>query len=140
MFVKVKIFGIESKSKRTFEKSDMHLVIIIELMTIVLSIIVFEPKLVLMFFHMDSIREFKSSFQCWSYVTIVVIIVSVRGGRDSKGERQLLIVDGEGEFEQNVLILGNNFKTYNEQLFEAYNGGQCIMVLIKNMVTISKGD
>jgi hypothetical protein len=72
---------------------------------------------------MDSIREVKSSFQCWSYVTIVVIIVGVRGGRDSKGERQLLIVDGEGEFEQNVLILGNNFKTYNEQLFEAYNGG-----------------
>jgi hypothetical protein len=47
MFVKVKIFGIESKSKRAFEKSDMHLVIIIELMTIVLLIIVFEPKLVL---------------------------------------------------------------------------------------------
>jgi hypothetical protein len=38
----------------------MHVVIIIELMTIVLSIIVFEPKLVPMFFHMDSIREFKS--------------------------------------------------------------------------------
>jgi len=50
----------------------------------------------------------------------------------------LLIVDREGEFEQHVL--GNNFKTDNEQLFEAYNGGQCIMVLIKNMVTMSKGD
>jgi len=50
----------------------------------------------------------------------------------------LLIVDREGEFEQHVL--GNNFKTNNEQLFEAYDGGQCIMVLIKNMVTTSKGD
>jgi len=44
MFVKVKTFGIESKSKRDFEKSDMHLVIIVELMTIVSPIIVFEPK------------------------------------------------------------------------------------------------
>jgi hypothetical protein len=51
-----------------------------------------------------------------------------------------LIVDGEGVFEQHVFILGNNFKIDNEQLLEAYNGGQCIMVLIKNMVTTSKGD
>jgi hypothetical protein len=35
MFGKVKIFGIESKSKRGFEKGDMHVVITIELMTIV---------------------------------------------------------------------------------------------------------
>jgi hypothetical protein len=114
----------------------MHVVITIELMTIVLSINIFEPKLVPMFFHMDSIREFKSFFQCWNYV----IIVGVKGGRDNKGERQLLIVNGEGEFEQDILILNNNFKIDNEQLLEAYNGSQCIMVLIKNMVTMSKGD
>jgi hypothetical protein len=34
-----------------------------------------------------------------------------------------LIVDGEGEFDQNVLVLGNNFKIEYEQLFEVYNGG-----------------
>jgi hypothetical protein len=84
MFVKVENFGIESKSKRAFEKSDMHVVITIELMTIVLSITLFEPKLVPIFFHMDSTREFKSFFQCWSYVIIVVIIVRVRGGRHNK--------------------------------------------------------
>jgi hypothetical protein len=33
MFVKVNFFVIESKSKRGFEKSDMHVVITIELMT-----------------------------------------------------------------------------------------------------------
>jgi hypothetical protein len=38
------------------------------------------------------------------------------------------------------LILNNNFKIDNEQLFEAYNRSQCIMVFIKNMVTTSKGD
>jgi len=61
MFMKVKFFGIESKSKRGFEQSDMHVVIIIELMTIMSLIIVFELELVPMFFHMDSIREFKRS-------------------------------------------------------------------------------
>jgi hypothetical protein len=34
-----------------------------------------------------------------------------------------LIVDGEGEFDQNVLVLGNNFKIEYEQLLEVYNGG-----------------
>ncbi len=35
MFVRVKFFGIESKSKRGFEKGDMHIVITIESTTIV---------------------------------------------------------------------------------------------------------
>jgi hypothetical protein len=43
MFVKVKVFNIESKFKRGFEKDDMHVVIIVESMTIVSPIIVFEP-------------------------------------------------------------------------------------------------
>jgi hypothetical protein len=63
MFVKVENFGIESKSKRGFEKGDMHVVITIESMTIMSLITIFEPKWVSMFFHMDSIREFKSFFQ-----------------------------------------------------------------------------
>ncbi len=64
-----------------------------------------------MFFHMDSIRVFKSFIQSWKSTTIIIIVVGVRGIRDSKGEKQLLIVDGEGEFDQDVLIIGNNFKT-----------------------------
>jgi hypothetical protein len=58
MFVRVENFGIESKSKKCFEKKDMRVVIIIESTTIVSSILAFQPKLVPMFFHMDSIREF----------------------------------------------------------------------------------
>ncbi len=42
MFMKVKNFGIKSKFKKRFEKGDMHVVIIIELTTIVSSIIAFE--------------------------------------------------------------------------------------------------
>jgi hypothetical protein len=60
---------------------------------------------------MDSIRVFKSFIRSWRSTTIIIIVVGVRGIRDSKGEKQLLIVDGEGEFDQDVLIIGNNFKT-----------------------------
>jgi len=63
MFMKVKNFGIELKSKKGFEKGNMHVVIIVESMTIMSPIIVFELKLVRMFFHMDSIGKFRSSFQ-----------------------------------------------------------------------------
>jgi hypothetical protein len=59
MFVRVENFGIESKSKRGFEKGDMHVVITIELTIIVSSILAFQPKLIPLFFHMGSIREFR---------------------------------------------------------------------------------
>jgi hypothetical protein len=52
----------------------------------------------------------------------------------------LLIVDGEGEFDQDVFIISNNFKTKYEQLLEVYNGGHCAMVLIKNVTITTKGD
>jgi hypothetical protein len=123
MFVRVKILGIESKFKRGFEKGNMHVVIIIELTTIVSPITTFEFKLVLMFFHIDSIREIRSYLQSWNLVTISFIIVGGKGGRNNKGENQLLIANGKGEFDQNVLVLGNNFKIKYEQLLEAYNGG-----------------
>jgi hypothetical protein len=61
----------------------------LNLMTIVSPIIGFEPKLVPMFFHMDSIKIFKSSLQNWSFTTIIIIINDVKGGGNNKGEKQL---------------------------------------------------
>jgi len=90
---------------------------------------------------MDSIKNFRSSIQSWSSVTIVIIVIDVNGIRDSKGEKILLITDREGEFDQNIFAFGNNFKTKYEQLLEAYNEGHCAMVLIKNVTTtITKRD
>ncbi len=78
-FVRVNFFGIKSKFKRGFKKYDMHVVIIIESITIVSSILAFQPKLIPMFFHMDSIKEFRSFIQSWRSVTIDVIIIGVKG-------------------------------------------------------------
>jgi len=36
---------------------------------------------------MDSIKEFKSSLQNWSFITIVGIIARVKGGENNKGEK-----------------------------------------------------
>jgi hypothetical protein len=55
-FMKVENFSIESNSKRGFEKGDMHVVITIELTTIVSSILAFQLELIFMLIHMDSIR------------------------------------------------------------------------------------
>jgi hypothetical protein len=87
MFVKVNFFDIESKSKIGFEKNDMHVIIIIESTTIMLSIPAFQPKLIPMFFRMDSIKKLKNSIQSWRCATIVVIIISLKGAGDNKGEK-----------------------------------------------------
>ncbi len=87
MFVKMENFGIESKSKRGFEKGDMHVVITIESIIIMSSTPIIQPKLIPIFFHMDSIRKFKSSIQSWRFATIIVIIIGVRGVGDNKIEK-----------------------------------------------------
>jgi hypothetical protein len=89
---------------------------------------------------MDSIREFRSIIQSWRFATIAIIVIGVRGVGDNKGEKKLLISYGKGEFEQNILVFGNNFIIKYEQLLEAYNGGHCGMVLIKNVTTTTKGN
>jgi hypothetical protein len=40
----------------------------------------------------------------------------VKVRRDNKGEKH-----GEGEFNQDVFVMGNNFKIKYEQLLETYN-------------------
>jgi undecaprenyl pyrophosphate phosphatase UppP len=86
-------------------------IITIKLTTIVSSILTFQPDLIPMFFHMDSIRKFKSFIYSWRYITIVVIIIGIMGVRDNKGEKQLFVANGEGEFDQDVFALGSNFRT-----------------------------
>ncbi len=65
----------------------------------------------------------------------MVIITSVKVRGDNKGEKH-----GEGEFNQDVFVMGNNFKIKYEQLLETYNVSQCIMVLINNVIGTYKGD
>jgi hypothetical protein len=50
------------------------------------------------------------------FPTIVVIVIGVRGIGDSKGNKKLLITDGEGEFDPNILVFCDNFKIEYEQL------------------------
>jgi len=99
------------------------------------SIPSFQLEMVPMFSHMDSIRKFRISIQSWRFVPIVPIVIGVKGIGDNKDEKQLLIVDRKGEFDRNIIALGNNFKIEYEQLLKVYNGSQCVIVLIKNVIT-----
>jgi hypothetical protein len=140
MFVKVEFFLIESKSKRGFEKGDMHVVITIESTTIVLSIVAFQLELILIFFIWIPLENSEVLFKNWKSTTIAIIIIDVKGIGDSKGEKKLLIANGKGEFDQDILTLGNNLLTKYEQFLEVYNGGHYGMVITKNVTTTKKGD
>ncbi len=95
-----KNFGIEARSQRGFEKGDMLNILIVESTTIVLSIIAFELVSIPMFFHFDSFKKFRSrSSQSKLSTTIIVVIVPTIRGVKSSHERQLMIVDGEGQFD-----------------------------------------
>jgi hypothetical protein len=90
MFMNVENFGIESKSKRGFEKKHMHVVITIESTTIVSSIRALQLKLVLMFFHMDLIIKFQNFIHSWRSTTIAKIVIGARGIGDNKVVKKFL--------------------------------------------------
>jgi hypothetical protein len=46
-------------------------------------------------------------------------------------------MDGEGQFDQDVFVFGNQFKIEYNQLVKAKNSSQCVMVLVKNVTTIT---
>jgi hypothetical protein len=81
----------------------MHIVIIIESRTIVSLISSFHPKLVLMFFHTYSIRDLWNYVQSWNFVSIIIFLISVKEGGDNNCEKQLMIIGGEWEFDEDVL-------------------------------------
>jgi hypothetical protein len=60
---------------------------------------------------MDSNRKFKSSIQTLKFVTIVIIVIGVKGIGDNKYEKRLMIINGKSEIDQDVLAFGNNFRT-----------------------------
>jgi len=73
---------------------------------------------------MDSIRKFRNSIQSWRFTTIAIIIIVVKGVGDNKGENQLLIIDGEGEFNKNdfalfVIISKQNMNNFLKHTMEA---------------------
>jgi len=48
-----------------------------------------------MFFHTNSIRELKIFIHSWGFTTIVIIIIGVKEGGDSEGEKQLMFANGK---------------------------------------------
>jgi hypothetical protein len=71
MFVRVENFNIESKSKKGFENNAMLVVMTIESTTIMSSTPAFQPKLILMFFHMDSVENSKVLFKVGDLVPLL---------------------------------------------------------------------
>jgi len=47
-----------------------------------------------------------------------------------------MIVDCESQFDQIVFAFSDQFKTKYDQLVEAKNFNQCVMVLVKNVIAI----
>jgi hypothetical protein len=72
--------------------------------------------------------------------TIVVIVIAVKGGGTSSHETQLMVVDSEGEFNQDDFAFGSSFKTKYDQLVKIKNVGQCFMVLVKNVIATTTND
>jgi hypothetical protein len=42
----------------------------------------------MMFFHINSIREFITLVQSWAFVTLAIIVIAIRGKGNNKGENQ----------------------------------------------------
>jgi hypothetical protein len=63
--------------------------------------------------------------------TIAACIIGIRGtyGRF----HQLITVDGYSDSNNDIIALGPHFQKEYNQIVEAFNSGQCVMVLFKNI-------
>jgi hypothetical protein len=70
--------------------------------------------------------------------TIVVCVIGIRGayGRFN----QLIIADGDNDNDNDIITLGPHFQKEYNQIVEAFNSGQCVMVLFKNITISYTGD
>lgn len=91
-------------------------------MTIMFSFPPFEPNLVLMLFHINFKKEFKTLVQTQAFPTFVVIDIAIKQRINNRGEKQLLIANGEREFNKNVITSNNDFIIKYGQSLKTYNG------------------
>ena len=139
-FVRIENFGVANKSEKSFEKGDMPVVMKVQSTTSVTIIQSggdneFSPK----FYHSDTIAEFrKRSHEQWAIATIAVCVIGIRGtyGR----YHQLVIADGYTENDNDIVALGPQFQSEYSQILEAFNNGQCVMVLFKNISVSQSGE
>jgi hypothetical protein len=138
-YVRIENFGIKPKSLKGFEKGDMPFVIRVLSATIVSFVANLESTIVPKFYHMDTITDFwDCSHENWASATIVAVVISIRG--EFEHTHQLQIADNLTEYDQDVVALGPQYQKEYEQIVKAFNNGQCVMVLFKNITYTSIGD
>jgi hypothetical protein len=138
-YVRIENFGVSNKSEKSYEKGDMPVVLKVQSTTSVLGIEGSNTEFIPKFFHTDSIAEFrKRSHEQWAMATIAVCVIGIRGayGRFN----QLIIADGDNDNDNDIIALGPHFQKEYNQIVEAFNSGQCVMVLFKNITISSTGD
>ncbi len=69
---------------------------------------------------------------------LLSLYTTIRDGK-SKHEKKLMIANGEGEFNQDVLVLGNQFKIEYDQLVEAKNYGQILYINCLFYASVCRG-
>jgi uncharacterized protein YjlB len=55
-----------------------------------------------MFFHTYSITELWNYVQSWNFASIAIFVTGVKKKGYNRCEKQLMIVDGKGEFDQDI--------------------------------------
>jgi hypothetical protein len=63
--------------------------------------------------------------------TIAACIIGIRGAYGHF--HQLIIADGDSNSDNDIIALGPHFQKEYNQIVEAFNSGQCVMVLFKNI-------
>jgi hypothetical protein len=69
-----------------------------------------------------------------------MIIIASRGGGVNSHEKQLMVIDDEGEFNQDIFAFESSFKTDYDQLVKIKNVNQCAMVLVKDVIATTTSD
>ena len=114
--------------ENTHKKDDMLVVLKVQSMTSILGIKGSNTE----FIHIDSIVEFyKRSHKHGAMATIAACVIGIRSTYGCF--QQLIIADGYSDSDIDIIAFGPHFQKKYNQIVEAFNSSQCIMVLFKNI-------
>jgi len=79
----------------------------------------FKPKLIPLFFVHIPYKNLQIGPYCPNFpMAPLLSFTSIKSGGESSHERQLMVANCEGEFDQDVLAFGSSFKIEYDQLIE----------------------
>ena len=143
-YMRIESFGVKHKHAGGFRKGDIHFAILVLQNTHIVILHPFVSELLPIFYTETCIRNFKKrSQESFPMATFSIIVVGLRGHYKSANNEdfcQVIVADGIAEEDHDTVGFLRVFHDEYTKIKEAFESGENVLVMFKNITATSKYD